>query len=425
MVGGDIVLIFFSLYLALFLKWQKLISLRIFFHFVKQFFWLFLFWIFLFFVFDFYSIEKKDYKNFSFFRYFLIFLFLALFSGIFYFYFLPNTSIAPRTILILEIFIFSILLLSWHTFWDFVFKKYIEREKIIFWGNFPERNFLIDFIKKKRIFYNVVGVFEKDLNIAKIKEKIREKNINRIIISPEIKNFNELFFSFPQLEIESFASFYERVTERFPLSSLDDPNVLTEFLKEEDRIYSFLKRLFDIFIGFIGFLVFIITLPLIAFFIKSTSRGPVFFIQERFGRGRKIFRSFKYRSMYHIEKQRRDDIWREKNKKEITLVGRFLRFTHLDELPQFINILKGDLSMIGPRPEWERIAKIYEKEIPFYYLRYKVKPGFTGWAQINYPPSTSVKEAKEKFEYDLYYIKNRSFLFDIAIFLKSLRKIFG
>jgi len=422
---GDIFLIFFSLYLTLFLRWGKLVAPRVFIYFAKQFLFIFLFLIFLFFVFDFYSLQTRNSKEFSFFRYFFIFVFLAIFSGIFYFYISPSTSIAPKTILFLDIFIFSLAFLCWHLFWDLVFGRYIKKERIIFWGDFPEREFLINFIKNSKPIYKIIGVFPKNKEISEIKKIIREKNVDRVILSPEIENFNELFFSFPSVEIEGFANFYERTTQRFPLSSLEDPNILSEFLKEEDKIYSILKRGFDIFWGLIGFLFFILTFPLIAFFIKITSRGPIFFIQKRFGKDRKVFNSFKYRSMYHLENQRQDEIWREKNKKEITIAGKFLRFTHFDELPQFINILKGDLSLIGPRPEWEKIGKIYEKEIPFYYLRYKSKPGFTGWAQINYPPSTSVKEAKEKFEYDLYYIKNRSFLFDIVIFLKSLRKIFG
>jgi lipopolysaccharide/colanic/teichoic acid biosynthesis glycosyltransferase len=113
-------------------------------------------------------------------------------------------------------------------------------------------------------------------------------------------------------------------------------------------------------------------------------------------------------------------LWREKDKSEITAVGRFLRKFHLDELPQLINILKGDISFVGPRPEWVRLAEIFEKEIPFYSLRYLLRPGLTGWAQLNFPASSSVAEAKEKFKYDLYYIENHSFFFDLEIILKTI-----
>lgn len=422
---GNIFLIFFSLYLSLFLRWQKLVLPRVFLFFLKQFFPLFLLWFFLIFIFDFYSIETQNSGIFIFLRYFFIFLFIAIFSGVFYFYFSPYVSITPKAILFLNILIFFTLFIVWHFFINWIFGKRAKKEKIIFWGDFPEKKFLINFIKKNKPQYQIISSFKEDAGIKDVINLIKKKNVNLVILSPEVKNFEKLFFSFPELEIEGYAEFYEKITQRFPLSALKDPNVLNQFLQADDKIYLFLKRAFDVFWGIIGFLFFVLTFLPIAFFVKTTSKGPIFFIQPRMGKDKKVFPSLKYRSMYHLERQRQDDIWREKNKNEITLVGRFLRFTHLDELPQFINILKGEISIIGPRPEWEKIAKIYEKEIPFYYLRYKVKPGFTGWAQINYPPSTSIEEAKEKFEYDLYYIKNKSFIFDFLIFLKSLRKIFG
>ena len=115
------------------------------------------------------------------------------------------------------------------------------------------------------------------------------------------------------------------------------------------------------------------------------------------------------------------DLWREKDKCNITKVGRVLRRLHTDELPQAINLLNGTLSFIGPRPEWSELARTFEQEIPYYKNRYLVKPGIIGWAQINYPPSKCVQEAREKFEYDLYYIKNRSFLLDLKIALRTMK----
>jgi lipopolysaccharide/colanic/teichoic acid biosynthesis glycosyltransferase len=122
--------------------------------------------------------------------------------------------------------------------------------------------------------------------------------------------------------------------------------------------------------------------------------------------------------MYENREQK---LWREKDRSNITWVGKILRRSHLDELPQAINLLKGDLSFVGPRAEWVELAKIFEKEIKFYKYRYLVKPGLIGWAQINFPPSRTVDEAREKFEYDLYYIKNHSLLLDSEIIFKSLK----
>lgn len=222
-----------------------------------------------------------------------------------------------------------------------------------------------------------------------------------------------------------FSSFSpEELTKRIDIDSLNEERA-KDIAKSGSSTYVFFKRTFDLLFGAIGFVIFAVTFPFVAIFIKISSKGPIFFVQKRKGKDGKIFNYYKYRSMFYSPEKEENNLWREKDSAEVTLVGRFLRYTHLDEIPQILNVLKGDLSFIGPRAEWERLAELYEKEIPFYSLRYAVKPGFTGWAQILYRPSTSVEEAKEKFSYDLYYIKHRSFWFDVAIFLRSWRKIFG
>ncbi len=419
---GDAALLVISLYAALFLRWQQIISLRVFLHFGKQFFWLFLFWIFLLFIFDFYSLEIR-FKSYDFLKYFLIFIFLILFSGVLYFYIFSAYGKFPRAVFFLNIIIFCSFFVLWRLFFEWSFGKSRIKENIIFWGNFPERSFLVSYIKNSNYLYKISEIFNSSVSVNKILKTIKEKKIKRIILSPDVKDFQKIFFSFPEVEIESAFDFYERVTKRISLASLKDPIFLENFLKKEDNLYVIAKRIFDLTISFLGILVLILIFPFIALAIKLDSPGPVFFVQKRIGKNEKVFNSIKFRSMYVRKNSKK--IWREKDKAEITAVGKFLRMTHIDELPQFINILKGDMSIVGPRTEWVKLVRMYEEAIPFYFLRHKAKPGFTGWAQLNYPPSTSVKEAKEKLEYDLYYIKNRSFLFDIIIFLKSLRKIFG
>jgi lipopolysaccharide/colanic/teichoic acid biosynthesis glycosyltransferase len=159
--------------------------------------------------------------------------------------------------------------------------------------------------------------------------------------------------------------------------------------------------------------------------IKLEAGGPVFYIRKRVGLNGKIFDFYKFSSMVGNDNKDNDkDLWRVKDENQITKIGKILRKTHFDELPQSINLLKGDLSFVGPRPEWIEIAKIFEQEIPFYKQRYLVKPGLFGWAQINYKASSSIDEAKKKFEYDLYYIKNQSILLDLEIILKSINLFF-
>jgi len=136
----------------------------------------------------------------------------------------------------------------------------------------------------------------------------------------------------------------------------------------------------------------------------------------------KDFDLYKYRTMLATKDQYL--VFRADATDQVTRVGRVIKRLHIDEFPQFFNILRGDISFVGPRPEWKKLAEEYKKDIPFYKDRYLVRPGFTGWAQINYKASATAKEAREKFEYDLYYIKNRSFVLDMSIIAKTIQLFF-
>jgi len=159
---------------------------------------------------------------------------------------------------------------------------------------------------------------------------------------------------------------------------------------------------------------------LAALLIKMTSAGPAIYKQKRIGKNNKPFVLYKFRTMKNNQK---GPLWTDKNDERLTPIGRILRYTHLDELPQLYNILKGDISFIGPRPERSELVELYQK-LPFYEIRHIIKPGLTGWAQVNYRPSASIKEAYEKLQYDIYYIKNRSLILDFLILLKTIRYLF-
>lgn len=418
---GDIFLLYLSLFFTLLIEYGGIPifpSLEAFFIYST---WLFLLWLFFLWMLDFYSLKIKA-GSFDFFRYLLIFVFLCLFSGVLYFYFQPDLPISPKTIFVLQIIIFCLLFLCWRVLFDFVFKKRTKKKKIIILGSPPELEDLLSHLKKPLSSYKVIGLFD-EKNSKEIEKVIEKEKVRKVIVSNGLASLKGISF-FSKIEVESFANFYEETVKKVALSVLEKARFLEEFYKEEEKSYIASKKVFDSVFLFAGVLILCVLCPFIAFAIKIDSQGPVFFTQKRIGKGRKVFNSYKFRSMVSSKKEN-VKIWREKDKNEITRVGKFLRFTHLDELPQLLNILKGDISFVGPRQEWEKLGRKFEKEIPFYFLRYKVRPGLTGWAQINLPPSVSVGQAKEKFQYDLYYIKHRSFLFDIVIFLKSLRKIFG
>ena len=160
--------------------------------------------------------------------------------------------------------------------------------------------------------------------------------------------------------------------------------------------------------------------PFIAAAVKLNSPGNVFYTQKRIGKGGQMFWLLKFRSM--VQDAEKDGAkWAEKEDTRITKVGNFLRKSRLDELPQLWNVLKGEMSFIGPRPERPEFVRELEKQIPFYQTRHLIKPGLTGWAQINFPYGASVEDAMEKLQYDLYYIKHRSLVLDFGVVLKTIK----
>ena len=173
-----------------------------------------------------------------------------------------------------------------------------------------------------------------------------------------------------------------------------------------------------------GFLL-ILTSPLIlisAFLIFLEDKGPIFYSQERDGLYGNKFKILKLRTM-KIDAEQNGAQWSHKNDKRITKVGKFLRKTRIDELPQLVSVLKGDMSLIGPRPERRVFNQFLEKEIPFYNLRHEVRPGISGWAQVNYYYGSSIEDSKIKLGYDLYYIKHFSNFLDLLILFKTLRLV--
>ena len=179
------------------------------------------------------------------------------------------------------------------------------------------------------------------------------------------------------------------------------------------------KRLFDMVCAALGLLILSPVLLVCALLVGLTSPGGVLFRQERIGKDGVPFTIYKFRSM-RTDAEKNGAVWAKEHDDRITRVGRFIRKVRIDELPQLWNVLKGDMSFIGPRPERMTFVKKLKEDIPYYSLRHTVKPGLTGWAQVCYPYGASEEDSRHKLEYDLYYIKNMSILLDITIVLKTI-----
>jgi len=232
---------------------------------------------------------------------------------------------------------------------------------------------------------------------------------------------------FQRTRVYTLESFYEAHWRHVPMHTID-PFWPLQMGFQLARIspYHYLKRLFDI---VASALLLVISSPLIVIsgcLIRLTSKGPAIFGQIRVGREGHRFTAYKFRTMTASNDADEGDIYTRENDARVTRTGRWLRKLRIDELPQLWNVLKGDISLIGPRAEWEKCVERYEKKIPFYHFRHLVKPGITGWAQVNYPYGDSEEDALNKLQYDLYYIRHYSLKLDAMIVLKTVHTmLFG
>lgn len=227
------------------------------------------------------------------------------------------------------------------------------------------------------------------------------------------------------IEIIRMPVAYEELLRRLPIQHLESDWVLRSFV-DELRVpapYVVTKRIIDVLGGTIGVLVYLIMYPLVAVAIMIESGRPITFRQWRRGKGGRRFQIVKFRTMVRDAEADGQAHWAKEGDPRATGVGRLLRKMHIDEVPQFWNVLKGEMSLVGPRPERPELIEELEQQIPFYRARLLVKPGITGWAQVNYGKGASVEGSAAKLEYDLYYIKHRSLLMDLWIILNTFGSV--
>jgi sugar transferase (PEP-CTERM system associated) len=223
------------------------------------------------------------------------------------------------------------------------------------------------------------------------------------------------------VEVEEGTTFYEQLSGRVMLENLRPSWLIFSQGFTVLPLTQLGKRLFDMVLAIVGLVVGLPLAILIAVLIKLDSYGPIFFTQERVGQYSKLFTLIKFRSMCVDAEGETGPVFANQYDSRVTRVGRFLRVSRLDELPQLLNVLAGDMSFVGPRPERPFFVKQFEKAIPYYDQRLSVKPGVTGWAQVNYSYGASAEDTVEKLQFDLYYIKNMSIWLDLCILLKTLK----
>ena len=229
------------------------------------------------------------------------------------------------------------------------------------------------------------------------------------------------------IEITRMPVVYEELTSRVPIKILETDWLLRSFA-DDTRVSGFFelgKRILDIIGATVGIAVLLLMLPFVGLATLIDDGWPIFYSQTRLGRGGQPYQIFKFRTMINDAEADGTPRWAKEDDERATRVGRILRKTRLDEWPQFINVLRGEMSLVGPRSERPKLVEHFQRHVPFYRARLLVKPGITGWAQINYDYAATIEETITKLEYDLYYIKHRSLWLDIMILLRTPGTMFG
>ncbi|MCG8324900.1 MAG: TIGR03013 family PEP-CTERM/XrtA system glycosyltransferase [Thiotrichales bacterium] len=269
-------------------------------------------------------------------------------------------------------------------------------------------------------------VFEVDPELSNLCQVIADNNIREIVIALDERRNSipierVLDCKMRGVRVIDVNSFLERQLGKICLKTLHPSSLIfTEgFMQGEFR--SFIKRVFDI---TVSLTILTLTMPImlltaLAILVESGGRGSIIYSQERIGTNNRRFKIYKFRSMQENAEVDGKPVWASKNDSRVTTVGKIIRKTRIDELPQLINVLKGDMSFVGPRPERPEFVENLTQEIPFYSLRHHVKPGITGWAQICYPYGANVNDAREKLQYDLYYLKNNTIFLDLLILIQT------
>jgi exopolysaccharide biosynthesis polyprenyl glycosylphosphotransferase len=275
--------------------------------------------------------------------------------------------------------------------------------------------------------YNGLKQFEPQHFLEIIKsEKISEvlvASFNTELITPEVYH-NLMVLLERGFKIRDYTQVYEELLQKVPVQFVgkDFYKYFPFSRSNENQLYMLFQRTFDIIFAVLGLLLGFLLLPLILFGNLVANKGPLFYSQKRVGRNRKLFRIIKLRTMV-VNAEKDGAKWAQKNDSRITKFGKFLRGSRLDEVPQFYNVLKGEMSIIGPRPERPIFVNELTQVIPFYETRHIIKPGLTGWAQVNTRYGSSVDDSLTKLQYDLYYIKHRSIFLDFSIFIKTLSTV--
>jgi sugar transferase (PEP-CTERM system associated) len=356
------------------------------------------------------------------------------------FYAVPRLTIG-RGVFLLTILLTLTMMMCWRLFamWALGHPRMAERVLILGTGRHAVE-LAREVLDQRNSGYKIIGFVGDDPSLlgkslinpsvigltSDLEAVVRASRADRIVVAVEDRRGHLPIDALMKLTlpdevvVEESVAFFEQLTGKVNLEQVRPSWLIFRNGSRWIRIYKHAWRLVDIALASIGLVLSAPVMLATAIAIKLDSKGPVIYSQERVGKGNKPFMIHKFRSM-RTDAEKNGAVWAIEADDRVTRVGRIIRKLRIDELPQFVNVLKGDMSFIGPRPERPIFVEMLEREIKYYSQRHLIKPGLTGWAQVRYRYGASVEDAREKFQYDLYYIKNQSPLLDAIILFETIR----
>lgn len=429
MFVGDIILLYFALWATLGLRYLEVPSADRFLLHATPFSFLFAVWVLVFYVASLYEPHAVVYRS----KIPAVILNVQAINSVIavlFFYAVPAFGIAPKTTLFLDLLVTFVCLSVWRVF-AVQFLGLRRRETAVLIGSGEDTRRLYQAVNDFPL-YPMRFVTWVDLDKLdgidfddEVLPQIWTEEVSLMVIdienpkvAPILPKFYNLIFS--HIRFVDQYRIYEDIFDKIPLSLIGYSWFLENVSSRAHFGYDLLKRVMDIVLSLLLLVPALLLLPFVALAIKLDDGGPIFYVPARVGRGNRHIAIHKLRTMSVMDDGKRLG----ENKAQITRVGKFLRMSRIDELPQLWDVLRGELSLIGPRPEFPNLVEFYRSEIPYYNMRHLIKPGLSGWAQVHHekPPQT-IEETREKLAYDLYYLKNRSFMLDIKIALKTVKTL--
>jgi exopolysaccharide biosynthesis polyprenyl glycosylphosphotransferase len=421
-VLGDLVSFIISFILLIFIRFNKSDYLYAIDLHMIPFIILYLSWVLIFYIFGLYDLLTIK-PTIPYFKRWILALVSSFAVGMLLFYFVPIFGISPKLNLVIQVIGFGFFSFLFRRMIYTLFSQAITQPAILVGDSKYLKELENTISSNPQIGLKAINHFE---TIGEITSDIENLKNLVIILDKNIEIQDESILKFYKrgIEIIDTAKAYEKYLYKIPVEYIDVSFIVENVNIKKDMFYATLTFIVNV---IFSLTIIIVTLPftlISALIIYLYDHGPVFYSQNRVGLNGKVFKLYKLRSMI-LDSEKNGAVWSTgTNDTRVTPIGKIIRKLHIDEIPQMINIIKGDLSLVGPRPERPEFVKMLSKEIPYYSFRHVIRPGFTGWAQIKYRYAYTIEDSKEKFEYDLYYIKNRNIFIDFGIIIRTIQIIF-